>query len=212
MSEYNDEVTQCCEKIPEPIVMIGGIPTVYIPSTDDLYSHFIEQLLMRETQCVVFDLDCTACIDHSGGVMDRLRLQNYINNPSTDFVRITKMLLSKRIKVGIATFCDEAYYERGYDKNAWIAGEELVECFLKNHLTEDERSLIKVVATNPKLHGLKIDKNSHMEKLAQKFEITLEHMILFDDSQRNVEAADGFTAYQVKDTEVGFQLSDMPKS
>lgn len=187
---------------------------------------FVNQLKALGIKMVVFDLDQTACKEHSGGVLrkkedkfeDDMYLEKYLTEIAPDFKRVVPALVKANFYLSICTFTDTYYYfeESGdmrFPKKDFIAGEHLVNAFLNEHFDKETVDCFYNVPYNPSIHDEEVprNKNYHMRKLVKHYnetkEIPLEmsECILFDDTADNINQARDFKAVLV-DRTTAFQL------
>lgn len=172
---------------------------------------FIKKLTDMDVKTIVFDMDYTACTRHSGGILPRSDVEDYIKCISPDFKRLIPHLFKAEFNIVIASFTDDQYYCKSMPQEQFICGHDLIKAFLSEHFPVEIVEKIFTCPFYPALHPelqLKNNKNYHLNKVCDKFKVERSTCVLFDDTKPNVRAADGFKAFPV-DRTVGFCLTDL---
>ena len=181
---------------------------------------FIKTLKDKGINTVVFDMDRTACRVHSGGILIREKLENYIKRASGNFVRIVPKLHTAKFNFAIASFADTKNYNEKHPFEKYIAGTDLISEFLYEHFPDEICSKFKMYGYNPILwkdDPVKSkdpnNKNPHIDDICRDFKVEKKQIILFDDSKKNVKAAieHGAHAKHVNEKH-GFRLIDLYKN
>jgi len=171
---------------------------------------FAKKLSMNKIKVVVFDLDQTSTTEHSGGALLQDQFSEYTHHVSLSFQRIVPILLKRGFKVGIASFTDKKYYgiRKELTAETHLAGEDLIEKFLYKIFDYDIAKNIAIYGAYPGLcTDITNDKNCHMKEICKLHDEPLDRAILFDDTLRNIENAEGYNAYLVNGS-IGFCLAD----
>ncbi len=164
---------------------------------------------------LIFDLDQTSTLMHSGGALLGSKIVEYCEKAVPDFIIAATQWVRSGNKFAIASFTDTLAAERSttYHREPHYGGKNLIKRFVDQVLPTDVASKVYMVGYFPIMHDNhpqefdKRSKNYHMDMISKYFEIPLNRCVLFDDSMSNVENAKGYKAYIVDSTK-GFQFSD----
>ena len=98
-----------------------------------------EQILLRladgiaaNFKAVAFDMDQCVVASHSRGKLSREELPSYLAKITPDFVDLVPLLISRGVKLSIATHSDSAEYSGSVAPSTHIMGEELARSVLAN--------------------------------------------------------------------------------
>lgn len=140
----------------------------------------------------------------------RADLEIYVKSVSEDFKRLAPSLYKAGFKLVIASFTDSSYYGSSRPSSTFVCGEDLIKAFLHEHFPDNIANAFFLCPFYPALHpklNIPSNKNYHIRKVCEHFKVEKSQCVLFDDTPGNVQAADGFKAYDVDRSE-GFRLTD----
>lgn len=82
----------------------------------------IQVLRQRGFRVVAFDMDLTAVAMHSRGRLRRDKLNHYLEQATSDFVRLIPALFAEGFSLAIATHSDEAEFGNDVKRETHILG------------------------------------------------------------------------------------------
>eukprot|EP00927_Polykrikos_kofoidii_P005704 TRINITY_DN12260_c0_g4_i1.p1 TRINITY_DN12260_c0_g4~~TRINITY_DN12260_c0_g4_i1.p1 ORF type:complete len:230 (-),score=39.15 TRINITY_DN12260_c0_g4_i1:210-845(-) len=175
---------------------------------------FLQWVMERGIEVVVFDMDHTMSACHCGSGLPRGELDSYTGAASSDFVEAARALCRiPGMKLAVATGSDPVEYDvPGFSRETHILGPDLATALIQRWCPEVLPSFEVMVGFDPRLHEevpLYPGKTVHMRRIAEHYGgMSASRMVLIDDIQSCLMNDDGWHGVLVRDRSVGFRFED----